>query len=103
LLNNPKFKLVAGNFSWSIELLQIIEEQSKTDGDLQENLKVADECGGKGISIFFIIIRLLLCFFSAKSDDECVKAAEIYQCGREKAPVVTSAIQSALTNNQNSV
>jgi len=52
LLNTPKFKLVAGNFSWSIELLQIIEEQSKTDVDLQENLKVADECGGKGISMF---------------------------------------------------
>jgi hypothetical protein len=29
--------------------LQIIEEQSKTDEDLQGNLKVADECGGKGI------------------------------------------------------
>jgi len=32
-------------------------------------------------------------------EDECVKAADIYQCGREKAPSVTSAIQSGLTNN----
>jgi hypothetical protein len=45
------FKFVAGNFTLSIELLQIIEEQSKTDEDLQGNLKVADECAGKGISI----------------------------------------------------
>jgi hypothetical protein len=44
------FKFVAGNFTWSIELFQIIEEQSKTDEDLQENLKVADECGRKGIN-----------------------------------------------------
>jgi hypothetical protein len=50
LLNTPKFKLVAGNFTWSIELLQIIEEQSKTDEDLQGNLKIADECSQKGIN-----------------------------------------------------
>jgi len=32
-------------------------------------------------------------------DDECVIAADIYQCGKEKAPSVTNAIQSGLTNN----
>jgi hypothetical protein len=45
------FKFVAGKFSWSIEVLQIIEEQSKTDQDLQENLRVADECSKKGIKL----------------------------------------------------
>jgi hypothetical protein len=67
---------------------------------LQENLKVADECGGKGINSngFESLIELF-----TVNDDECAKAAEIYQCGKEKAPVVTSAIQSALTDNQNSV
>jgi hypothetical protein len=28
-------------------------------------------------------------------DDECARAANIYQCGREKAPVATDAIQVA--------
>jgi hypothetical protein len=95
------FKFVAGKFAWSLEVLQIIEEQSKTDQDLQENLRVADECGGKGSQ--FLCFRILDTIIFKASDDECVKAAEIYQCGKEKAPVVTSAIQSALTDNQNSV
>ena len=30
--------------------------------------------------------------------DECERAAEIYQCGKEKAPLVTHAVQSGLTN-----
>jgi hypothetical protein len=31
------------------------------------------------------------------SMDECERAAEIYQCGKEKAPAVLAAIQSTLT------
>lgn len=30
--------------------------------------------------------------------DECERAAEIYQCGKEKAPQVTGAMQSGLTD-----
>jgi hypothetical protein len=30
--------------------------------------------------------------------DECERAAEIYQCGKEKAPLVTHAVQSGLTD-----
>jgi hypothetical protein len=29
--------------------------------------------------------------------DECSRAADIYQCGRERAPTVTSVLQSRLT------
>jgi len=32
-------------------------------------------------------------------EDECSVAAAIYQCGKEKAPVVTEAIQTALTSD----
>lgn len=31
-------------------------------------------------------------------ESECAKAAAIYQCGREKAPMVTNAIQFGLSN-----
>jgi hypothetical protein len=30
--------------------------------------------------------------------DECAKAANIYQCGRDKAPEVTQAMQDAATS-----
>jgi hypothetical protein len=30
-------------------------------------------------------------------NDECARAADIYQCGREKAPDVTNALQNELT------
>jgi hypothetical protein len=43
---------------------------------------------------FFITIKLKL-----GSVDECVAAADIYQCGKEKAPSATSAIQAGLTDS----
>jgi len=34
-------------------------------------------------------------FHVTGGEDECVRAANIYQCGREKAPEATYAIQAA--------
>jgi len=42
---------IRGGLSLSIEALKIIEEQSATPTDLQNNLAVVDECGNKGIII----------------------------------------------------
>jgi len=34
--------------------------------------------------------------FSSESQDECETAAEIYQCGRDEAPTVTSSLHTQL-------
>jgi len=51
-----------------------------------------------------LLLRYILfknsCFFQKVEEEQCAKAAEIYQCGKEKAPEVTSAIQNSLTSDQ---
>jgi hypothetical protein len=46
----------------------------------------------------FIFYSKLL--FQKVEEEQCAKAAEIYQCGKEKAPEVTSAIRNSLTSDQ---
>jgi hypothetical protein len=41
-------QLAGGKLSLSIDALLIIEQQSKNDAELQNNLAVADECGNLG-------------------------------------------------------
>jgi hypothetical protein len=44
-----------------------------------------------------ITIQLIINIIQANVD-ECARAAEIYQCGKENAPLVTNAVQSGLTD-----
>jgi hypothetical protein len=39
-------------------------------------------------------------FFKAPGDDECQRAAGIYECGKKKAPGITDEIQKQLTNDR---
>jgi len=84
--------------SLSIDALLIIEQQSSSPEDLQKNLEIVDECGNKGL----LKIPKSAVYFKCNlvnGEDACTVAAGIYQCGKEKAPAMTDAIQSALTNN----
>jgi len=101
--------------SLSIEALSVIETTAPSPEDLQTSFSLVDECGNAGRILFkfksvpIIIIYLLkmenykimlIVFFLGNSMDECSKAAEIYQCGVEKAPQMTLAIQNKLTNTE---
>lgn len=90
-------KLVSGGFTITMELLLGIEEQAQTEDDLQTNLQVANDCGVTGTKLFEN--ENINCSNKVELD-ECERAAEIYQCGKEKAPNVTSAVQDALTNTE---
>jgi len=48
-----------GGLSLSIEAWRVIEDASATPEILQTNMAVADECGNKGIYIFFLRFNLL--------------------------------------------
>jgi len=43
---------------------------------------------------------VLLIYLLTAQADECSRAAEIYECGRQKAPAVTDAIQNQLTSDR---
>jgi len=58
-----------------------MEEASPSDLELEKNMGTVGECAGAG------------------GDDECAQAANIYQCGRDKAPAVTNAMQAAVITN----
>jgi hypothetical protein len=65
----------------STAALRAMEEASPSDLELEQNMGTVGECAGAG------------------GDDECAQAANIYQCGRDKAPAVTNAMQAAVIAN----
>jgi len=38
--------------------------------------------------------------FEGSAEEQCARAAKIYQCGKEKAPNMTSALENAIGNKQ---
>jgi hypothetical protein len=63
-----------------------MEEASPTDLELQKNM---DSHSNEWA------FRQMMTFIFKVGADECDRAANIYQCGREKAPTATQAMQEA--------
>lgn len=80
-----------------IAALKIIEEASNTPEELQTNYATVDECSSISSSIKHFIKKLNINLWLKENQDECAAAAGIYQCGVEKAPDVTKAIQTELS------
>jgi hypothetical protein len=82
-------------------VIKVLEVQSDGNPDeLQSNLAVADECGNKSFTHSKTYLNCFLKYNLYEGNvDECAAAANIYQCGKENAPSVTDAIQSALTDS----
>ncbi|XP_059474381.1 uncharacterized protein LOC132196029 [Neocloeon triangulifer] len=70
-----------GGLSPSGDVLRLIEDINNDEVDLQRSFNAYDTCNSKRYS------------------DECVTAANIYQCGRENDPMVTNAIFSSKLGN----
>jgi len=89
-----------GGLTLSIDALRVVEEAAADENALQTNMQIVDECGNLGdfrnlLSTFAMKKKTLF----AVNADECARAADIYQCGRDKAPAVTNAIQSKVLNS----
>jgi hypothetical protein len=93
-------QLLFGQLELPIESLRIIEESSSTPAEMQTNLGYVDECGNPASSNAY---KDFICSKMHKIKlapaDECVRAAEIYECGKKKAPDVTDAIQRQMTSD----
>jgi hypothetical protein len=93
--------LVLGDLVLPLAALKIIEEASNAPEELQANFATVDQCSS--ISIVFVNHNMkkkrIQCLQSGMigNQDECAAAAGIYQCGVEKAPVVTKAIRTELS------
>jgi hypothetical protein len=74
-------QFASGVLTLSTAALRAMEEASPSDLELEQNMGLVGECAGAG------------------GDDECAQAANIYQCGRDKAPAVTNAMQAAVIAN----
>jgi hypothetical protein len=73
------------------DMLRMIEEAADDDPvEIQNGFNAYDECSGKSRKDIFhkyIYAEQILTFqHTAEFDDECVTAAEMYSCGREKEP-----------------
>lgn len=77
------------------DMLRVIEEASPTDLEIQNNMAAVEECGSAGWwqAVKFDFRQIMKLYKGG--EDECARAANIYQCGRDKAPQVTKAMQEA--------
>jgi hypothetical protein len=79
-------------------MLRIIEEiHGEDDAMMQNSFQAYDDCSGKSILIFNPAMKPYFCiayclFCKSGNPDECQLAAEIYQCGRDVAPTITTEI-----------
>jgi len=85
----------------SIDALRVVEEASADENALQTNMQTVDECGNLGDfrNLPFNCAVAMKKILFAVNADECARAADIYQCGRDKAPAVTNAIQSKVASS----
>jgi hypothetical protein len=98
-------QLLFGKLNLPIEALRIIEESSSNPDEMQTNMGYVDECGNPSTNSCFHDMNVKsTCSPSslAASADECARAAEIYECGKKKAPSLTNAIQQQLTSDRSS-
>jgi hypothetical protein len=91
-----------GKLNLPIESLRIIEEGSSSPDEMQTNMGYVDECGNPSTTARREINLLIAFLFLAASADECARAAEVYECGKKKAPSLTNAIQQQLTSELSS-
>jgi hypothetical protein len=93
---------VLGGLVMSLEAIRVLEESAGDNtNELQKNLAIADECGNKSCCPVAVSVSYLFSIYlNVENEDECVAAADIYQCGKEKAPEVTNAIQNSLTDTK---
>jgi hypothetical protein len=95
-----------GKLELPFEALRIIEESSSTSESLQTNFGYIDECGNPlGLKLIALIIFTLqpVYYTKAPGDDECQRAAGIYDCVKTKAPGITDEIQKQLIKDRSTV
>jgi len=95
-------QLLFGQLELPIESLRIIEESSSTPAEMQTNLGYVDECrnpASSKASLQRLLFSNIYVKIKLARADECVRAAEIYECGKKKAPDVTDAIQRQMTSD----
>jgi hypothetical protein len=93
--------LLFGKLNLPLEALRVIEDGSSTPEEMQKNMGFIDECGNPSSAIMLTFIKFgskTQSFPTASSADACAAAAEIYDCGKKKAPDMTSAIQENARN-----
>jgi hypothetical protein len=91
--------LLFGKLNLPLEALRVIEEISTTPEEMQKNMGYVSECDSSSNTLCNKT-QLLKKNLSplASSADACAAAADIYECGKKKAPALTSAIQDNLKN-----
>jgi hypothetical protein len=86
------FKFSFGGLTPSTKMLRMIEEISNTDVELDSSFNAYSTCSGKSMHYLWKVHKIKPIKFALVDADECQTAADIYQCGRQEAPDVTSAI-----------